>query len=154
MKSLERHQMLERQLRQMLAEYEQRAAAIRTTLDLLVNAQASTNGASSGSGTAAALLDQARAIDATRRASRNGATPRKHAGGRPPRGHRLQDDPDYHSRAAVTARRARTRRFLATLDPVTPRPAKFQGIGPLMLYGYIAKKGDGYIRTSKPFPEN
>jgi hypothetical protein len=60
-----------------------------------------------------------------------------------------------NSKEAVLARRQRTFAFLQTLDTKTPRVPEENlrqlGISPLLNHGYIKKKGEGYIRTSKPY---
>lgn len=49
--------------------------------------------------------------------------------------------------------REATAALLSGLDTTEPRPLAdgARGIGPLIRHGYIRKKGDGYIRTAKPY---
>ena len=57
--------------------------------------------------------------------------------------------------ARLRAQRQASADMLARLDLVEPRqlPRAFgkHGLGPLVRRGYITRKGDGYIRTAKPF---
>jgi hypothetical protein len=53
------------------------------------------------------------------------------------------------SREAHRARRLASARIIASLDTETPRAIKVPSI--LIAHGYIAKKGNGYVRTNKPF---
>jgi len=48
-------------------------------------------------------------------------------------------------------RRARMAEFLGRYDPIEPRPGG-QRVAPYVRRGYLAKSGDGYVRTEKPTP--
>lgn len=88
---------------------------------------------------ASSVLEQALALDAARRNGKGKAIPQsKH--------------PDYHTRVVEIARRQRTAAYLATFDLHTPHPgiAK-KGVAPLLVNGYLKRKGDGYVRTGKEF---
>lgn len=54
---------------------------------------------------------------------------------------------------AVRRRRAETETFLAKFSTTTPQPANDGGrlIGAMIRYGYLKKKGDGFLRTAKAF---
>src|SRR5262245_35198769 len=60
------------------------------------------------------------------------------------------------NKAEKLAKRKATAKFLARFDADTPMPNPStdkggNGIGVLMAHGYLKKKGDGYVRTSKEF---
>jgi len=128
----------QRKLESMLADYETKANAIRTTLQLLTGHDLTKK--KNGHTT---VLAEALALDGAR------TTKRSHHG---------------HARGAQYAAMLETRRvnaaFLAGFDPKTPRtPAEVaaavgvraKGIGPLVYKGYLRKKRKGYIRTAKPY---
>jgi hypothetical protein len=110
---------------------EQRAqelAALDTTIALLNGAAAATKRGRAGS-----VLDAALALDAAR------------VGKRGPYAKRKTD------KSAIRAQRERSLALLKRFDPETPRRFKTRGIAPLLLNGYLKKKGDGYVRTAREF---
>jgi hypothetical protein len=56
-----------------------------------------------------------------------------------------------HGAAAVSARRQKTAATLDRYDATEPRPAMGKAIGSLVRSGYLKSKGDGYVRTAKPY---
>ena len=127
-------------LTRLLNFYEHAAAAIRTTMALMdQQPETSRNGwggdrrsQSNGSIAKAALQ-----IDAQRRA---GTLPKKK--------HLRRDE--------IRAQRERSAAVLAHFDPKEPKlPGEFpinpKSIQPLVRWGFLKKKGPGYVRTAKPF---
>lgn len=66
-------------------------------------------------------------------------------------------------RGRIAAQRARSEEFLAHFDTKKPtlppsngngNPIMRSALGPMVRRGYLAKKGDGYIRTTKPYVVN
>ena len=47
--------------------------------------------------------------------------------------------------------RQRTAKVLASFDTTTPQPTSGRHIGILITRGYLKRKGDGYVRTSKEY---
>ena len=76
------------------------------------------------------VLAQAVQIDAGRRRGR----PRN-----PHRGHKVKDQ------------RQRSADFLSQFDATTPSTHSVAGFASLIRRGYLKKKGEGYVRTSKPY---
>ena len=62
--------------------------------------------------------------------------------------------PGYGARHLERARRRASAELLAAFDTITPRDApvgRERAVAPLIRHGYLKKKGDGYLRTSKAF---
>jgi hypothetical protein len=62
--------------------------------------------------------------------------------------------PGYGTRRRQRARRKASADLLAAFDTSTAReapPGKERAVAPLIRHGYLKKKGDGYVRTLKPF---
>lgn len=122
-------------------EYEEQAAAIRRTIAILGIHQSIKKRAGIPS-----TIDHALALEEARRLHR-----KRPGSPRPP--HRE----GYGSNARKATRRAATAAALARFDEKEPRTLEALGlgrigIGPLILNGYLKKKGQrGYIRTAKPF---
>lgn len=58
----------------------------------------------------------------------------------------------YGSVASKAARRKRTLALLAQFgDTPKPAPKGTTGLGPLLIHGYLKRKGDGLVRTAKAF---
>lgn len=55
--------------------------------------------------------------------------------------------------SGIRARRQKSAAVLAKYSTDDPRPSTIAGvqIGPYVRRGYLKKKGDGYIRTAKPY---
>jgi hypothetical protein len=51
----------------------------------------------------------------------------------------------------ITANRKASAKLLASMSLTEPRPLKGAHANGLIRHGYIVKKGDGYVRTSKQF---
>lgn len=113
-----------KELEELLAYHQTRADAIRLTLSLLDGTVSEKK--QTGIGT---VLRQAAALDSERRKAQ------------PVRSGTL---------AAVRASRQRTAEKLASMSRTEPQPGE-KGFGPLVQAGYIKAKGDGYVRTTKPF---
>ena len=67
---------------------------------------------------------------------------------------RLAPPPGYGARSRERARRRASADLLAHFDPVTPRdapPGRERAVAPLIRWGFLKKKNDGYIRTAKEF---
>ena|SRR6188768_230203 len=67
---------------------------------------------------------------------------------------RAASEPGYGTRQRERERRRASAALLATFDPVVPRDApagRERSVAPLIRHGYLRKKGEGYVRTSKPF---
>jgi hypothetical protein len=109
----------------------QELAALDTTIALLNGAAAATK-----RGRAASVLDAAIELDAERRGKRG------------PYGKRKKK----MDKASVQERRARSAAFLNQFDREKPkRVPNARRIAPLLLHGYLKKKGDGYVRTAREF---
>lgn len=57
-------------------------------------------------------------------------------------------------RVSLKEQRQRSIEFLAQFNMTTPVPnpnSNYHGLGPLVRRGYLKKKGDGYLRTSKAY---
>jgi hypothetical protein len=55
-------------------------------------------------------------------------------------------------RPSIThTRRERSLALLAQFDREQPRRIKSKGLAPLILHGYLKRKGDGYVRTAREF---
>lgn len=121
----------EKRLRELLTYHEHAADSIRTVMALANGhaVKAKQNGH-------ATVLAHALALDADRRE----VAPAKRK---------------YHKghTAAVTKRRAHTKAFLDHFSTTTPRTTTegMKLIGSMVRYGYLKAKGDGYLRTDKPF---
>lgn len=131
-----------RRIEKLLAHYEHIVAALRTTLALLqVDVRADRKDR------ATSVLSQALDLDAARRANGNGhAHDNGHEGSARPK--------KYNTKDAQQQRRQRTAEFLAGFSHDKPQPAingQRMGIGPLIAAGYLKRKGDGYLRTTKEF---
>ena len=135
-------------LRRLLAYFENGAASVRTTIAFLEHdptaprAARAVNG--NGNGHHPVMLD-ALALDAQRRSGKG-------------TGKRGQDHGPRtgKSKARIHVQRTRSAEVLALFNTDTPKTAEQAGIGgreiaPLSRRGYIKKKRDGYVRTSKPF---
>lgn len=128
-------------LLRLLAYFENGAASIRATLAFLKHdPTARGNGKANGNGHDAdmpTVLAAAVGMERRRRATKG------------KRG--------YGVAASVRDRRQRTADLLAKLDTTTPTPnADLDPIlraqlGPMVVRGYMKKKGGGYVRTSKTF---
>jgi hypothetical protein len=111
----------------------QELAAIETTIALLNGAAVATKRGRAGS-----VLDEALALDAARVGKRKRQKPSAAA--------RKQNKDD------IRARRTRSFTFLSKFDREKPtRVPNAKGIAPLLLHGYLKKKGDGYVRTAREF---
>jgi len=119
---------LSKRLDKLLEFHEDMARAVRLTI-----------GALNGHATAAkqnghtSVIEQAIELDDQRRTAKKAK--RKKASGSP---------------EAVQKRRRRSVKYLAGFDATHPRPSE-SGMSSMIARGYLRKKGDGYIRTSKPF---
>lgn len=132
-------------LHRLLAYFENGAASIRSTLALMAHdptkGQPHTNGHPNGH-VLPVVMRKALALDGLRRAKlgrpKGSKTKRPTTSGHGPR---------------IMAQRARSAALLATFDPVTPRPAPpgTRSLGSLVRRGYVKQKGDGYVRTAKPY---
>jgi hypothetical protein len=132
-----------------LTQYEHAATSIRTTIALLETApgkpgrKISPNGHASPALRAALELEQTRIVQHPPNTTKKSVTATKK-----PRG--------FHS-GRIRAQRARTLKFLAQFSTTEPRQARppgaamIQGLGSLVRRGYVTKKGEGYIRTAKPY---
>lgn len=56
-----------------------------------------------------------------------------------------------HGKESVRERRERSAELLKKFSPDEPRVIKSMSMGSLVRRGYLKKKGDGYIRTAKPY---
>lgn len=116
--------------------YEDKAAVIRRTIDLFLEARGHRKQRASG-----ATLEAAIGID---RARRSHHKPKNERAG-------------YGSRAAVARRRKATLEYLESFSTETPTIPRHSGpggvrVGPLLRNGYLKKRGaKGYVRTAKPF---
>jgi hypothetical protein len=116
-------------IERLLAHHEQIAAALRTTLGLLDEGAHETKQQRGSS-----VLADAMALDEARRSK--GKRKYKKA----------------MNKAAVQERRARSLAFLKQFDHEKPkRVPNARGIAPLLLHGYLKRKGDGYVRTAREF---
>ena len=158
-------------LLRLLAYFENGAASVRATLGFLAHDPTGRNGNGNGNGhatngdmptalAAAVVLDQ-------KRRGHSAATKRKMskiakqryaalvAGGA--KAESVKVAPGYGSTAAKIERRKASADVLATFDTATPKPLVGSGrpgarlAAPLIRRGYLKKKGDGYVRTAKPF---
>jgi hypothetical protein len=118
------------QLEQLLAHHERLTVAIRTTLDELRGRQATRK-----QGRAANVLQQAVTLDLARVTATR--TPRKKRKGA--------------AIADKAAARRRTAALLASFDATLAKPGQSRSIAVLVRHGFLKKKGDGYVRTSRPF---
>lgn len=132
-------------LADLLAYHLKAADAIKTVLDLLAARETVTKSPRS----TASVLTRALALDAARRNGHEVAAETVAAAVVAARG-RPSKSKAYHHAGAIKARRERTARRLAKLSLTDPKPFGI-GAGMLLQRGYIAKKGDGYIRTAKAF---
>jgi len=105
-------------------EAEIHARAVRTTI-AAYQAAAHERAAANGHG----VLAQALQIDAARTATKK------------PRG------------GSLAAQRARTAKVLALFDDKHPQAGELigRGLGALVRRGYLKARGDGYVRTAKPY---
>lgn len=139
-----------RQLHKLIAEHEAALAAQQRIVDALRMTLAMLLGEKQDdrAGRAETVLTQALALDAARR---NGGNGNGNGNGH----HRsTKKGPGYATREAEKARRTRTAHFLASLSHDKPTPIddpRKVGIGPLMTFGYVKRKGEGYVRTAKEF---
>jgi hypothetical protein len=69
----------------------------------------------------------------------------QHTGAQPGRTPRVQ------TKEAKREQRARTQALLERYDRNEPRPFLSRGMQTLLRWGYLKRKGDGYVRTAKPF---
>jgi hypothetical protein len=106
--------------------------ALDTAIALLTGAATATK-----RGRAASVLDDAIALDAARVGKRGPYKPRKP--------HRDE------SASALKARRTKTLAFLKLFDSDKPSRHPGTATAPLLLHGYLKRKGDGYIRTAREF---
>lgn len=112
-------------LDRLIAEYEGKVSALRTVQGLLNGAAVVKKAATNGH-----LVSAALALDAARRQHKKTSGRTK----------------------ANQQRRARSAAYLKKFDTKTPRPnGGNRGVSILIARGYLRKKGDGYIRTAKPF---
>jgi len=115
-------------LRRIADDYERRAAVIREAI-VAINGHAT----ASSSRRATTTIDGALRLDAARRAAK----------------------PKPAKKKSKAERRRATVAFLGLFDRDTPRPhpgGGGRGMGPLLLNGYLKRKGDGYVRTAKELP--
>jgi hypothetical protein len=124
-------------LAKLLAHHEGIAAAIRTTMELLADTR---TGAKQK--TAGAVINQAIALDATRRQTT--ATTRKKTG-------RAYNGGGARSAARIKASRRQQAKYLATFSPTVPKLKIGQRSAVLIRHGYLVKRGDGYVRSDKVF---
>ncbi len=121
-------------LRKLLDEHERAASAIRTTLELLGASLRQTKQARTQT-----VLATAVQLDTARR-------------GRPP-----GPVTNYNSAASIAARRQYSAELLTRFDRTEPRGSTVLSgtdvvkIGPLTRRGYLKRKGDGWVRTSKEY---
>jgi len=67
---------------------------------------------------------------------------------------RATAQPGYGTPQRERERRHASAVLLASFDPVVPRDApagRERAVAPLIRHGYLRKKGEGYVRTPKPF---
>ena len=137
---------IEARLLKMLAHYEQTAHAIRTVLDMLAISPAR-NG-QPGKPIAPPDIQKALQLDADRRLVKR--QQRDRAAGR------RQQAPRGSGVAKLRIQRQRSADFLSQFDPQVPKtqanlPIKIRSMGSLVRRGYLKPKGDGWIRTAKPY---
>lgn len=132
----------ERNLRELLRTYEQKAEALRLILADATGLQRQSKRQQGGS-----VLQQAIALDAERR---NGGTAPKRIGRPPKKGGRTSSKRGYGSKETVTERRQRGANFLAAFSRTEPRQLG-EHMGIYVNRGYLVRKGDGYVRTGKEF---
>jgi hypothetical protein len=129
---------LVKRLRALLADHEAAIRTLTATLKLLEpSANHAPRQAPNSSAAANPVLSAAITLDHARR---NGVT-------------RRNRQPGYHTKTAIEARRKQTAAFLATFDTRKPTPGKlpreYSSLANKL--GYLTRKGDGYVRTAKPF---
>lgn len=137
-------------LQQLLAYYENGAATIRRAIALLAEfppgGRRGGRGRAPASGGAPAVFDAAVALDAARR--RRAGEPEPPAPPRVRGAHSAMIRANRKRTGALLARFARARSPIPTS---TLRQADARRIAVLLRWGLIARKGDGYVRTEKPF---
>jgi hypothetical protein len=144
-------------LARLLAYHENAAASIRTTIALMAAAPRDNRGgdrrsaaALNGNGNGhhlSPIMAEALAVDEKRRAAKSGRTPAKK--------NPTKKKPGQHYRNLL-AQRQRTANILKLFDTTEPRRGLPGGktshaLGIYTQRGYLQRKGDGYIRTAKPF---
>jgi hypothetical protein len=123
-------------IERLLAHHEQITAALRTTLGLLDEGAHETKQQRGST-----VLADALALDAARRGKRGPYGKRK-----PSAEARRQSKTDRREQ------RQRSANFLKLFDTDKPkRVPNSRGIAPLLLHGYLKRKGDGYVRTAREF---
>jgi hypothetical protein len=128
-------------LLKLLAQHEAAADAIRTTLELLRADQGEERSARQGS-----VIEQALTLDAARRAKATGNGASAAPAEKP------RHPPGYGARDAERARRNRTVAFLSLFSRDTPIPTSQKRLaGQLAALGYLRRKGEGFLRTAKPY---
>jgi hypothetical protein len=120
----------QRKLEQLLHYHLQVVQALQTTLGLL-NGHADAERKER----APSILATAMELDMARRAAKPRAQPKP---------------PGWHTQN-VKRRRAETAKLLDRFDATTPSRHPTRTLGVLIQHGFLKKKGDGYIRTAKPF---
>lgn len=117
----------------LIQEHEAALTALRTTLALLDGGRAESSAKRSGN-----TISQALAVEAARQAQ-NG------------NGHGNGQGKGHH-KSAIMARRQHTGTLLAQFDRTEPRRvAGNTKLGVLIQHGYLAPKGDGWVRTDKAY---
>jgi hypothetical protein len=141
-------------LERLLAFHENAAAAVRATMALLAAVPSSSR---PGPKPSNGIPPTIRAAVAIRRAARPGPKPNRRAAASSSRKRKPSAARMYGAKAIE--RRKGTAAILAQFDPREPRlpgeiengGKRYGGIGPLVRRGYLKRRGDGFVRTGKPF---
>jgi hypothetical protein len=122
----------QKKIEQLLQHHERIVVALQTTLSLLTGVSETTKKQKG-----AALLMSAIRLDAQRRVSKKKPAP---------------------TSEEIRAQRLRTAEFLASFDNVKPTRGgkgfenlQTHGLGTMIRYGYLRRKGGGYVRTAKTY---
>jgi hypothetical protein len=135
-----------KELRRAHTEQQQLADSLHVAVQFLEASATGHAARTNGNGAHAAVLEAAIALDKTRRL------------GPPPDAPRPRQVRDGAATKARHARRKASEKLLARFDAKTPRTAQTVGLAfayrylsPLVRWGYLARSGDGYVRTTKAF---
>lgn len=134
----------EKQFMKLLSYHERAADVLRAALALLRHGAPSANG---HKGTDLDAVIAPGAGDIQRAALQHEARRLATLQGRPKKHPRTSD-----YKIEMKKRRQATAKVLARFDRDEPRPnAGGRSIGVLVQHGFLKQKGDGYVRTDKPF---
>jgi hypothetical protein len=130
------------QIDRLVAQCEADIAALRRVRTML-------NGTGPGEqSSVATVLDHAMSLDAERRMARRGLRQRAKAS----KALVARGGGGTTEKPTLRQQRQRSADVLAQFDETEPRPSHgFRGMGSLVRRGYLRAKGDGYLRTSKPY---